>query len=293
MKKKDIVILFKIIFDLSSNYPVKLLCEFAGVSRAGYYKWLKRKDNVTPKQQDDEYIKGLILECYNEVNGIYGYYRIKTWLLRKKGLKVNHKRVYRLMKELGIKAKIRRKRGNYKKGTENIIAPNVLNRDFTASDLNQKWVTDITYLMFNQKRLYLSAIKDLYNNEIVAYKISHRNDLKLVISTIKEAKKKQDVRGVTLHSDQGFQYTSHQYHKLLKRSKITPSMSRKGNCIDNASMENFFGHLKSEVMYLNSFKTEEEVIEAINKYIYFYNNERFQKKLKNLSPVEYRNTKVA
>lgn len=293
MKKKDIKTLYQIIQDLSTEYPVQALCEFARVSRAGYYKWLKRKEIVTPRQQDDEFMKRLILECYNEVNGIYGYYRIKIWLFRKHNLKVNHKKVYRLMKELGIKAKIRRKKGNYKKGNENIVVPNVLDRNFTASNLNQKWVTDITYLMFNQKRLYLSAIKDLYNNEIVAYKISNRNDLKLVIDTIKQAKKRQDVRGITLHSDQGFQYTSRYYHNLLKRSKITPSMSRKGNCIDNASMENFFGHLKAEVMYLHSFKTEDEVIEAINKYIHFYNNERYQKKLNNLSPVEYRNAKVA
>lgn len=293
MKKKDIKLRFEIILDLSNDYPVQRLCKFAGVSRAGYYKWLKHKNIITPKQQDDEIIKRLILECYNEVKGIYGYYRIKTWLFRKHNLKVNHKRVYRLMKELGISARIRRKRGVYKKGKENIVVSNILNRDFTASDLNQKWVTDITYLIFNQKRLYLSAIKDLYNNEIVAYKISSSNDLNLVINTIKEAKKKQDVRGVTLHSDQGYQYTSRQYHKLLKKSKITPSMSRKGNCIDNASMENFFGHLKSEVMYLCSFKTENEVIEAVNQYIHFYNNERYQKKLNNLSPVEYRNAKVA
>jgi putative transposase len=288
VKQKDTKIKFQIILDLSVKYPVQNLCEFAGASRSGYYKWLKQKDIVTPKQRDDEFMKRLILECYNEVNGIYGYYRIKTWLLRKKGIKVNHKRVYRLMIELGIKAKIRRKRGNYKKGTENIVVPNVLNRDFVSSKLNQKWVTDITYLMFNQKRLYLSAIKDLYNNEI-----SHTNYLKLVIDTIKEAKKKQDVRGVTLHSDQGFQYTSRQYHKLLKKNKFIQSMSRKGNCLDNASMENFFGHLKSEVMYLHSFKSEADVIKAIDQYIYFYNHERFQKKLSNLSPVEYRNTKIA
>ena len=202
MKRKDKEILFQIIHDLSSNYPVEWLCKFAGVSRGGYYKWLKRKDTVSPKQQDDEFIKVLILECYNEVNGIYGYYRVKTWLFHQYGLKVNHKRVYRLMKELGLKAKIRRKKGNYKKGSENIVVPIVLNRDFTASDVNQKWVTDITYLMLNQKRLYLSAIKDLYNNEIVAYKVSHSNNLKLVVDTVKEAIKKQDVHGVTLHSDQ-------------------------------------------------------------------------------------------
>jgi putative transposase len=291
VKQKQV--LFNIIYDLSSEYPVQLLCEFAGVSRGGYYKWLKRKDMITPKKLEDEYLKVLIMECYNEVNGIYGYYRIRYWLFRKYGIVVNHKRVYRLMRKLGIKAKIRKKKGNYKKGSENIVVPNILNRDFTATDLNQKWVTDITYLMFNNKRLYLSVIKDLFNNEIVAYKISHSNNLKLVIDTIKEAKKRQDVRGVTLHSDQGFQYTSRQYHKLLKRSKIRASMSRKGNCLDNASMENFFGHLKSEVMYLHSFKTDEEVIDAINRYINFYNFERFQKKLGNLSPVEYRNSKVA
>ncbi|MFB5197374.1 IS3 family transposase [Neobacillus sp. KR4-4] len=290
---EDIGILFTIVEELSSDYPVSLLCKFAGVSRSGYYKWLKRKHNITLKKVEDEYLQALIMECYNEVNGIYGYYRVKYWLFRKYGIAVNHKRVYRLMKKLGIRAKIRRKRGNYKKGKENIVVSNILNREFTASDINQKWVTDITYLMFNQRRLYLSAIKDLYNNEIIAFKISDTNDLSLVVNTIKEVKKKKDVRGVTLHSDQGFQYTSRQYHKLLKKFKIIPSMSRKGNCLDNASMENFFGHLKSEVMYLNSFKTEEEVINAINRYIYFYNHERFQKKLSNLSPVEYRESKVA
>ncbi|MDR7003112.1 IS3 family transposase [Neobacillus niacini] len=293
MKKKDKQMVFKIIEDLSNQYPVLQLCELAGVSKGGYYKWLKRKDIISPKQQEDEYIKGLIIECYNEVNGIYGYYRIKIWLFRKYGIRANHKRVYRLMKELGIKAKIRQKKGNYKKGSENIVVPNILNRDFNATELNQKWTTDITYLMFNQKRLYLSVIKDLYNNEIVAYKISKSNDLKLVSDTVKEAIKKQDAKGVTLHSDQGFQYTSRQYHKLLKKHEIIPSMSRKGNCLDNASMENFFGHLKSEVMYLHSFKSEEEVIAEINRYIYFYNYNRYQKKLSNLSPVEYRMTKIA
>lgn len=284
---------FAIINDLSNKYSISILCKTANVSRSGYYKWLERKEVVTPKQLEDAFLKSLILECYYEVNGIYGYKRVKIWIFRKYGKKINHKRVYRLMKELGIKAKIRRKKGNYKKGTENIVVPNVLNRNFTASNLNEKWVTDITYLMFNQKRLYLSAIKDLYNNEIVAYKISKTNDINLVLNTIKEAKKKQDVRGITLHSDQGFQYTSRKYHKILKKNKITPSMSRKGNCLDNASMENFFGHLKTELIYLNSFQTEEEVMRAIDQYIYFYNHERFQKKLSNLSPVEYRNTKVA
>ncbi|WP_152966789.1 IS3 family transposase [Sporosarcina globispora] len=126
--------MFNIIEALSSKYSVQRLCEYAGVSRGGYYKWLNRKDIVTPKMLDDQFLKGLIIECYNEVNGIYGYYRVKTWIFRKHGIKVNHKRVYRLMKELGIKAKIRKKKGNYKKGSENIVVPNILNREFTATN---------------------------------------------------------------------------------------------------------------------------------------------------------------
>ncbi|PJW19153.1 IS3 family transposase [Geobacillus thermodenitrificans] len=275
------------------TYPISLLCEMAGVTRGGYYKWLNRRGMMTEKQKEDEMVKRMILECHQEVNGIYGYYRVKAWLQRKYGKVVNHKRVYRLMKELGIRAKIRQKKRKYKKGTENIVVSNVLNRDFTATEANQKWVTDITYLPFQGKYLYLSAIKDLYNNEIIAYRISHSNNLELVVDTVKEAIKKRDVRGVILHSDQGSPYTSRQYHKLLKDHHIIPSMSRKGNCLDNACMENFFGHLKSEVMDLRTFRTDEEVILAIDRYMHFYNHERFQKKLGYLSPVEYRTTKVA
>jgi putative transposase len=149
-------------------------------------------------------------------------------------------------------------------------------------------VTDITYLIFNKKKLYLSAIKDLYNNEIVAYHISARNDLKLVMDTVKKAIKKRNVNGVLLHSDQGFQYTSCQYNNLLKRYNIKASMSRKGNCLDNASMENFFSHFKAECFNLYSFRTAEEVKNAVKKYIRFYNHQRFQEKLNNLSPYEYR-----
>ena len=144
--------------------------------------------------------------------------------------------------------------------------------------------------MFNNQRLYLSAIYDLYNNEVVAYQISDRNDLKLVIETIKKARKKRNVKGTIIHSDQGYQYTSRQYQNLLQKYGMVSSMSRKGNCLDNACIENFFGHLKTEVMYLNYFKEKEEVCKAIKKYISFYNFDRFQKKLNNRSPVEFRTT---
>ncbi|WP_289143119.1 IS3 family transposase, partial [uncultured Brevibacillus sp.] len=133
-----------------------------------------------------------------------------------------------------------------------------------------------------------SAIKDLYNNEIITYQISRRNDLKLVMDTVKQARKKRNVQGILLHSDQGFQYTSRQYNNLLKRYKMIVSMSRKGNCWDNASMENFFSHFKSECFNRYTFRTSEEVKHAVQRYIQFYNQERFQQKLNNLSPFEYR-----
>ncbi|OEF95966.1 integrase, partial [Vulcanibacillus modesticaldus] len=231
---------------------------------------------------EDEKLKNKILECHQKVKGIYGYRRIKGWLKRRYNLKVNHKRVQRLMKEMGICAVIRKKRPYYGKKEPYVISNNNLNRDFHATKPNEKWVTDITYLIFNKKRLYLSAIKDLYNNEIVAYHVSSRNDLQLVIDTVKKAikkRKKRNVNGVFLHSDQGFQYTSRQYNQLLKRYNIKASMSRKGNCLDNASMENFFSHFKAECFHLYSFRTTEEVKNAVKRYIRFYNHHRFQEKL--------------
>ncbi len=223
------------------------------------------------------------------VNRIYGYRRVKVWLNRTYQLKINHKRVQRLMKEMGMQAVIRKKRPYYGKKEAYVISENHLNRNFKDSKPNEKWVTDITYMIFNGQRLYLSASKDLYNNEIVSYQISRRNDLKLVMDTIKKARKKRIVSGVLLHSDQGFQYTSRQYNHLLKRNKIKASMSRKGNCWDNACIENFFSHFKSECFNLFSFRSAEEVKQAVQKYIRFYNHQRFQKKLNNLTPYEFRN----
>ncbi|WP_236695058.1 IS3 family transposase, partial [Peribacillus butanolivorans] len=270
------------------HYPIQLLCEIAHVSRSGYYKWLKRKISPSEKQLEDEEIQKKIIGCYNKLKGIYGYRRVKVWLDKTYGLNLNHKRVQRLMRELGLKSLIRKRKPYYGKKEAYVISKNLLNRDFHASGPNEKWVTDITYLIFNGQRLYLSAIKDLYNNEIVSYQVSRRNDLKLVIDTIKKAKKKRNVKGILLHSDQGYQYTSHQYNNLLKKYKMQSSMSRKGNCWDNACMENFFSHFKSECFYMNSFRTSEEVRGAVSMYIRFYNHHRFQKKLNNLSPYQYR-----
>ncbi|WP_244404781.1 IS3 family transposase [Saccharococcus caldoxylosilyticus] len=280
---------FAIIQEMAGYYgSIQPLCEIAGVSRSGYYKWVKRQERPSQKQLEDAQLKKKIKECHEERKGIYGYRRVKVWLKRKYKLDINHKRVQRLMREMGIRAVIRKKRPYYGKREPYVISDNHLNRDFHASKPNEKWITDITYLIFNGKKLYLSAIKDLYNNEIVACHISQRNDIKLVIDSLKKAIKKRNVNGLLLHSDQGFQYTSRQYNNLLKRYNIKASMSRKGNCLDNACMENFFSHFKAECFNLYSFRTAEEVKDAVHKYIRFYNHQSFRKKLNNLGPYEYR-----
>ena len=243
---------------------------------------------TTAKYIADSELKELILLGHSKLNGIYGYRRTRIWLEQKHGIKYNHKRVYRLMSCLGIKAVIRRKKKHFGGAETIIVTDNILNRDFKASKPNTKWVTDITYLIFNGRRLYLSVILDLYNKEIVAFNVSRSNDLQLVLATVKKAAIKREVNGILLDSDQGFQYTSKQYKSLLKSSYITQSMSWKGNYLNNAAMECFWGNLKSELMYLNKFKEDQEVIQAVSKYIDFYNNERFQAKLNNLTPVEFR-----
>ncbi|MBK5450521.1 IS3 family transposase [Bacillus sp. TH22] len=208
---------FEVIHEMTkTGYTVTILCDIAGVTRSGYYKWIKRHTTPSKKQSEDIEIKKKILKCHKKLRGIYGYRRIQVWLKATYNLHLNHKRIQRLMSELGIKAVIRKKRPYYGKKEAYVISENHLNREFQASKPNEKWVTDITYLIFNGQRLYLSAIKDLYNNEIVAYETSRRNDLKLVLDTLKKAKKKRNVKGILLHSDQGSQYTSRQYNQLLK-----------------------------------------------------------------------------
>jgi transposase InsO family protein len=270
------------------GYNITLLCEIAKVSRSGYYKWKRRKSSPSSKQLMDQNLKEKILEVHRRLYGILGYRRMQVWLFKTYGIHANHKRIYRLMKEMGIQAKIRKKKRFYGKKEVCVVSDNVLNRNFLASQPNEKWVTDITYIPYNQKPLYLSTIYDLFNNEIISYQLSTRNDLQLVLDTLEMARSVRNTEGVLLHSDQGYQYTSRLYNKLLIQYKMKVSMSRKGKCLDNACMESFFGHLKAECIYLRSFESEEAIITAIHEYIRFYNYERFQAKLNNLSPVEYR-----
>ena len=238
----------------------------------------------------DAEAKRLIRTVYKRYEGKYGYRQLQLFLWQDDGVWMNHKKVLRLMQKLGFQASIRRKRRfNMTSKAAERVAENLLKRNFKAEKPNQKWVTDVTQYRVGERWLYLSAVKDLFNNEIVAYQFSERNDNELVLKTFAKAFAKQkDVTGVIVHSDQGFQYTSHAYHDMLPKVSAQISMSRRGNCLDNASMESFFSHLKTEGLYPYNIRNLAEAQRRIEKYIRFYNRRRPQRKLNKLTPVEYR-----
>jgi len=258
---------------------VKAMCSFFGVSRAAYYAWAKRIDQPDP----DAERMVLVQEAYGASYQTYGYRRIQMWILQKRGVTINHKAVLRLMNKMGIRSTAR-KRKIYRKqdGYESYhLYPNVLDRDFTANKPNQKWVTDLTYIRTQQGWAYLSTIKDLFDGFIVAYQFDRSQSVKLVIKTIKQATQKEKITdGLIIHSDQGHQYNSHPYHVLTNEHNMIQSMSRRGNCWDNATMENFFGHLKEEAIRRVKNPTFQQAQQIIDDYIYFYNYERIQLKTK-------------
>ncbi len=203
---------------------------------------------------------------------------------------INHKRVQRLMAHLGLKSKVRPKRYKSYKGGVGRIAPNLLERDFNADKPNQKWVTDVTEFKVDGQKVYLSPVIDLFNQEVVSYEVRKSVTLPLVTDMIKSAiKKLKKYEKPIVHSDQGWQYQNKAYQNHLKKKGLSQSMSRKGNCLDNAVAENFFGILKTEMYHNEEFKNADELIENIKEYIDYYNNERIKLKLKGLSPIAYRN----
>ena len=276
-----------VIYRHKDKYSISEMCRFFKVSRSGYYDYVKRMDIPAWDLPLAEKIR----ECQNECGKTYGYRRVHIWLERK-GIYRNPKTILRVMQKYGLLSVIRRKKyRNY--GDYLHKYPNLLNRDFYAERPNQKWVTDISYIHTTQGVLYLSVIRDLYDNSIVAYKTGTEQNINLVLSTIKEAKKKEKVTAeLQLHSDQGFQYTSTAYFKLTQSYGITPSMSRRGNPYDNALAENFFSILKTECIYRAKLQTYEEARLLIGEYIHFYNNQRIQLKTK-LTPLEKRCQYVA
>ena len=271
-----------VIYRHKEKYSISEMCRFFEVSRSGYYDYVKRME--TPAW--DLPLAEKIQECQKHSHSTYGYRRVHIWLERQ-GIHKNPKTVLRVMQKYNLLSEVRRKKyHNYTTGI--YVYPNRLARNFHAERPNQKWVTDISYIKTGQGFLYLSVIRDLYDNSIVAYKTGTEQNINLVLSTIRAAKKKEKVTGsLHLHSDQGFQYTSQAYYSLTKSYHIIPSMSSRGNPYDNAMAENFFSILKTECIYRTRLKTYEEARLLIDEYIHFYNNERIQLKTK-LTPLEKR-----
>lgn len=225
-----------------------------------------------------------ITAIYHENRGRYGYRRI-TAELRNRNLPLNHKTVQRLMKELGLVCRVRMKKYRSYKGEVGKIAPNLLNRDFHADRPNQKWVTDVTEFSLFGEKLYLSPVLDLCSSDLVSYTISERPVLSMVTTMLEKAFEKiPDNTNLILHSDQGWQYQHKQYQRMLREKGIRQSMSRKGNCLDNAVIENFFGLLKSELLYLQDFESMEHFKRELIDYLDYYNNRRIKAKLTGLSP---------
>ena len=278
---------YRVIYRHKDKYSISEMCRFLGVSRSGYYDFVARLEIPDKDLPIAEKIK----ECQSKCGKTYGYRRVHLWLESERIYR-NPKTVLRIMQKYDLLSVIRRKK--YRKYTDVIHRyPNILNRNFKADRPNQKWVTDISYIHTAQGILYLSIIRDLYDNSIVAYKTSTTQNVALVLNTIKAAKKKEKVTAeLQLHSDQGFQYTSHGYFKLTQSYGITPSMSRRGNPYDNSLAENFFSILKTECINRVKLKTFNEARLLIDQYIYFYNNQRIQLKTK-LTPLEKRSQFIA
>lgn len=260
------------------------MIRIAGIARSTYYYWLKRLDKPDKYAQ----VKEVIVQIYHEHKGRYGYRRI-TVELRNRGYGMNHKTVQRLMGQLGLKSMVRIKKYRSYRGQLGKVAPNLLQRDFRAEKPCQKWVTDVTEFALLGQKVYLSVILDLYNREVVSYSYSYRPNYALVEDMLKAALPLVAAGAeLILHSDQGWQYQMKTYQRRLKQYGIRQSMSRRGNCLDNAVMENFFGILKSEMFHGKSFETMEGFLGALDEYIEYYNTKRIKVKLKGLSPVQYR-----
>lgn len=270
--------------ELRQEYPLAGLLKAAGLARSTFYYQQKAL------QIADKYagIKHMILEIFQRHRGRYGYRRI-TAVVRQQGCQINHKTVQRLMGELQLKSWVRVKKYRAYRGVMGLAAPNVLERDFQARRPNEKWVTDVTEFKVGGEKLYLSPIMDLYNGEIVAYETAKRPLYDMVGSMLRKAfTRLKEKEKPILHSDQGWHYRMPDYRRQLEDRELRQSMSRKGNCLDNAAMESFFGTLKAEFYHLNKFRSIDELQAGIADYIRYYNYDRIKLKLGGLSPVEFR-----
>ncbi len=261
------------------------MCKVLEIARSSYYKRINRK--MTAAELENHQLVNLILDYDERFGHILGYRRMTQWINTLNHFNYNHKRIYRLMRLLNIKAKIRVKPKHHKKVTPQVTAENLIARDFSASKPNEKWLTDVTEFRIKgtTRKLYLSAIINLYDSSIVAYKVSPRNNNELVFQTFEDAFKANPEARPIVHSDRGFQYTNSMFKHKLSQQGMLQSMSRTGHCIDNGPIEGFWGIIKSEMYYLNSYETYNALKQAIDQYIHFYNHVRLQKRLQNQAPL--------
>ncbi|MCD5326170.1 MULTISPECIES: IS3 family transposase [Pontibacillus] len=273
----------QVVNELRSTYPFHELIKMAGLSRSNFYYHLSKINKPDP----DQGLKERIMSIYHKHKGRYGYRRVQQEL-ENTGHHVNHKKVYRLMKELSLSSVVRVKKYKSYKGKVGQIAQNLLERAFEAEFPNQKWVTDITEFKVFGEKLYLSTVLDLYNGEVIGYTIGHRPTYSLVEKMLYKALGRlKEGDDLLLHSDQGWHYQMPQYRTALKEYGVTQSMSRKGNCLDNAVMENFFGIMKSEFLYISEFNSVDHFKQELDEYMHYYNHDRIKSKLKT-SPISYR-----
>lgn len=263
---------------------MKRLIQVADISRSTYYYRVKQMNKPDP----DKELKETIEAIFDKHKGRYGYRRIHLEL-KKQGYEINHKKVQRIMRDIALKSFVRKQKYNSYKGRVGKVADNILNRDFKAEKPNEKWVTDITEFKLPGGKGYFSPVMDLYNGEIITYTIKDSPSYSLVENMMNQAfQYVNEDDNLTLHSDQGWHYQMAQYRQKLKDQNITQSMSRKGNCHDNAVIENFFGIFKTEFYYDNEFESFQQFTEELEEYIWYYNHERIKTNLR-MSPVSYRN----
>ena len=273
------------------NYPIAALCKLGGISRASYYKWLHRKETSRERQNRQLADK---LEQLHEKHPDMGYRRLNDKLYHDENIKVNDKRIRRICSIKQIKSCLKYRYDGCTRVSRNpgFVAENILNRDFKAERLNEKWVTDVTEFKYGTSfddihKLYLSAILDLCDRRPVAYVISDHNDNALVLETFDKAMEENPDAHPIFHSDRGYQYTSRAFHQKLKDAGMIQSMSRVAHCTDNGPMEGFWGILKREMYYKHKFHTREELVKAITEYMEYYTKQRPQRGLGILTPMEY------
>lgn len=277
-------------FYTSKRWSIRWMCQQLGITRAAYYKWVHRK--IPETEQENILLTQLIREYDDRFNHILGYCRMTLYINRLNNKHYSKNRVHRIMKAINIHSVIRRKRKKYHSSTPDATAENILNRDFFAKAPNEKWTTDVTEFKWYEgsavHKLYLSAILDLYDLSPVAWVVSRRNNNKLVLDTFAKAIQANPDAKPIFHSDRGFQYTSKFFQNKLQTQGMTQSMSRVGHCIDNGPTENFWGIVKSEMYYLNTFTDEYSLRKAIADYMTFYSHERAQSRFRGKTPAEVR-----